>query len=172
MRRSVVFVAVVAVAAGIGTLLGASHKLSTLAAQAGELALPQHLPSALVLDSSDLETALQGLDEVSPIKTRGVIPNATDAILNLPPLGFPAESDSADGTSFFAPRAGAARTPQNFEFRHRNIRLFTQVNPSSTARSDQNRNGVIEISPLNPGTRIAIRVMGRIPALSKENRVD
>lgn len=172
MRRSVVFVAVVAVAAGIGTLLGADRKLSTLAAQASELARPQSAPTALVMDSSDLETALQGLYEVSPAKARGFIPDATDAILNLPPLGFPAESDTNEGTSFFAPRAGATHTPQNFEFRHRNIRLFTQVNPSSTARSDPNRNGVIEISPLNPGTRIAIRVMGRIPAMSKENRVD
>lgn len=180
MRRSVIFIAIVAVAAVIGTIFGAERKLGTLANQSAFLAQPNRVIStAVILGGDDLETALQGLYEVSPTKAQSAS-LTQDAILNLPAVGFRAAGEVPEETQFFAPELGvtALRTFEHgpISFRvlslARDARSQTRAaSPSAGAQSEQ----VIEITPLAPGTRIAIRVIRQIPSLSSDcesNRTD
>jgi hypothetical protein len=178
----VAFFAVVALGAGVGSFLGAERKLSVLADQAAMLSRPDPLSTSMVVDAGDLATALEGLQDVFPVESQAETTSSPLRDIRIP-LGFPADADADMGNSFILPEPLGSASRRTFEFNHpglsQGIIIQRRIETRSSAdlsRAGQSRQqtpqGQYEISPLAPGTRVVVRVIGRIPALSKDDRID
>lgn len=136
MRRTFLFVVLVASAAVVGTILGAERKFAALMEQGSLLAKPAEASDTLVMGGVDLKTALEGLHEVSPRRelTTGM-----------------ARSDRS-GAMAKGLEASPERVPQG------HVRVF-RVMPGVVQKG-----GEVDVTPLAPGTRTMYRVLVRIPS--------